>query len=104
MLPKAKRLTARDFKGARPKIAYRGTFFDVSTAPGRDITKFACVVAKKRIKRSVDRNTARRKVYALLRSVETKSPLLVFIYPTKAILEAPYPLLEKDIKEAFATL
>lgn len=81
-------------------------FFDLSVATstaGRG-TKFACVVAKKRIKRAVDRNKARRKIYALIQQIETKSPLFVFLYPTKNILKAPHQELQNEIHKAFATL
>jgi ribonuclease P protein component len=107
MLPKTKRIRAVDFKGLKTRLAYRGAFFDVSTASNGGegaTTKFACIIAKKRIKRAVDRNTAKRKVYTLLKDTRTTSPLFVFVYPTKQILHAPWPTLEEEIKKAFATL
>ncbi len=109
MLPKKSRITTKDFKGIKTRLVYRGAFFDVSTAPilvGNSISKFACIVAKKRIRRAVDRNTARRKVYTLIKTgVDTlKSPSLVFIYPTKNILQAPHAALIEEIRKAFATL
>ena len=103
MLPKQKRLKAVDFRGIIPQPVFRGTFFDVRVAPATS-TKFACIVAKKRIRRAVDRNTARRKVYALIHNTTTVSPLLVFIYPTKAILQAPHTTLKDELNRAFATL
>jgi ribonuclease P protein component len=107
MLPKAQRMTTKDFKGIKTRLVYRGAFFDVSVAPAGDentTTKFACVIAKKRIKRAVDRNRARRKTYSLLNEVSTKAPLRVFIYPTKNILQAPHLSVQDEIKKAFATL
>jgi ribonuclease P protein component len=103
MLPKEKRLNANDFKGLKSRIAYRGTLFDMSVMPSQT-TKFACVIAKKRIKRAVDRNTAKRKVYALLHDVKLSSPAYVLIYPTKHILSAPHALLKTEKEKAFATL
>lgn len=103
MLPKASRITTQDFKGKKTRLIYRGAFFDVSIAQA-ETTKFACVVAKKRIKRAVDRNKARRKIYTLLASVTTKTPLFIFVYPTKNVLTAPYPALKEEIRAAFATL
>jgi ribonuclease P protein component len=103
MLPKSKRIKALDFKGTKTRLIYRGALFDLSTAPG-ETTKFACIIAKKRIKRAVDRNKAKRKVYTALRAVRTKSPTFVFIYPTKNILHAPFQDVQKEIETAFATL
>lgn len=107
MLPKTKRVTATDFKGTKTRLVYRGAFFDLSVAPtgsSEDITKFACVIAKKRIKRAVDRNRAKRKIYTQLTGIQTKTPLLVFIYPTKHILQAPSFSIKEEISKAFATL
>lgn len=104
MLPKAKRLTTKDFKGVRPKPVFRGTYFDVSVAPSLHGTKFACIVAKKRLKRAVDRNKARRKAYTHLQGMQTSKDLLVFIYPTQAILQAPHTVVEEEMRAAFATL
>lgn len=103
MLPKSKRLTAKEFKGLRTKVLYRGAFFDVAAVPATSV-RFACVVAKKRIRRAVDRNTARRRVYSLLSLVSVSSPMYVVVYPTKNILSTPYSTLSKEITTAFATL
>lgn len=103
MLPKAQRITSKEFTGIKTRLVYRGAFFDVSVAQG-EITKFACIVAKKRIRRAVDRNKARRKVYTLLQDKVTTSPFLIFIYPTKAILTASYTILQEEMRKAFATL
>ena len=103
MLAKAKRLTTKDFKGSKPKIAYRGAFFDISLSPGTE-TKFACIVSKKRIKRAVDRNLARRRIYTLLKDINLSTPSLVFVYPTKAMLRAPFASLKEELDTAFATL
>jgi ribonuclease P protein component len=107
MLPKTKRIKAIDFKGLKTRLVYRGAFFDVSAAPQEGpaaMTKFACVIAKKRIRRAVDRNVAKRKIYTLLQEVTTSSPLFVFVYPTKQILRAPHSAIKEEIKKAFATL
>jgi ribonuclease P protein component len=103
MLPKALRITAKEWKGIKARPSYRGAFFDVSVTPA-PTTKFACVISKKRIGKAVDRNRAKRKVYALLPGVKTSSPSLVFIYPTKHILTAHPDSLKEEIQKAFATL
>lgn len=96
-------MTVKDFKGQKTRLVYRGAFFDVSISPG-ETTKFSCIVAKKRIKRAVDRNTARRKVYSTLKKTTLSSPSFVFIYPTKNILQAPHTTLVEEMNKVFATL
>jgi ribonuclease P protein component len=103
MLPKSKRLTVQDFKGLRTRISYRGMYFDMAVTKAEE-TKYACVVAKKRINRAVDRNTVRRKVYTLLQHINPTTPLFIIIYPTKSALTAPYPVLTEEMTKAFATL
>ena len=104
MLPKAQRITTKEFKGLKTRLVYRGAFFDVSIYPSETITKYACVISKKRIKRAVDRNQVRRKIYTTLKEITTKTPLYVFIYPTKTALHSPFLNLKEEISKAFATL
>jgi ribonuclease P protein component len=103
MLPKSKRITTQDFKGKKTRLAYRGAFFDLSVCAS-ETSKFACIISKKRIKRAVDRNQVRRRVYASLQGMETKHPVYVFIYPTKNALHAPKAAISEEIRKAFATL
>jgi ribonuclease P protein component len=103
MLPKASRVTTKEWKGVRARPVYRGALFDLSTAEGAT-TKFACVIAKKRIRRAVDRNKARRRMFAALEGISLSSPKFVFVYPTKHILQAPFPTLKEETIKAFATL
>jgi len=103
MIPKALRITSREFKGTKTRLHYRGAFFDVSIAPG-ETTKFAVIISKKRIKRAVDRNKAKRRVYALLKDIHTKAAHFVFIYPNKNLPQAPHQTLVEEITKAFATL
>lgn len=103
MLQKSERLTKTDFVGLRPRIIFRGTFVDiaVSKAPS---SRFACVIAKKRIKRAVDRNKIKRKVYHIIREIKPKSPHLVIIYPKITALTSNYSHIQEEIRSAFATL
>lgn len=103
MLTKASRLKAYEFKGVKTRLVYRGAFFDLAAAQAPSL-KFACVISRKRIKRAVDRNKAKRRIYACLEGVQTKSPFFVFIYPTKQILQASHKALQEEITKAFATL
>lgn len=103
MLPKSKRLTKEDFKDSRPKIFFRGEFFDIATLPINP-SKFACVIAKKTLSRAVDRNTLKRKIFAIVGNSKIKSSYSFIIYPKKTSSTIPYSQLEEEIRRAFATL
>jgi ribonuclease P protein component len=103
MLPQAKRLTARDFIGMRPRIIFRGSYIDIAVAEN-SVTKFACVVAKKRIKRAVDRNKVKRKVYHAIRDLEVKKTKYIIVYPKQTVIGGMFTEIKKEIKQAFDTL
>jgi ribonuclease P protein component len=103
MLPKSKRLTTKDFSGLKTRIIFRGTYVDVATFPS-ETTRFACVVSKKRVKRAVDRNVIRRKVYSTLHKITLKKSHFVIIYPKQNVLSSSHINLEKEISSVFATL
>ena len=103
MLPKSKRLTRDDFSKFQKRTTVRANYFDVTISPSKE-TRFACVVAKKRIKLAVDRNTVKRKIYSALQDVNLKSPHLVIFYPKQNAHNAPYKSLYEEIHKVFATL
>ncbi len=103
MLPKSKRLTTKDFSGLKTKIIFRGTYVDIAVSPS-ETTRFACVVSKKRIKRAVDRNTARRKIYTTLRAITLNKTYFVIIYPKQNVISSSHTGIEKEIWSVFATL
>lgn len=103
MLPKLKRLTKTDFKGLKARITYRGAHFDIAAVPKRE-TKYACIIAKKRVRRAVDRNKARRKVYEALKSIEPATPAYILIYPAKQAVSATLEAIKDELKSVFATL
>jgi ribonuclease P protein component len=106
MLPKKERLTKSDFVGQRPRIIFRGTFVDIATMQGKNegIPRFSCVIAKKRVKKSVDRNTIKRKVYHTLVNNKPKNPYLIIIYPKANCLTSSHNNIKEEISQAFATL
>lgn len=106
MLPKLERLTKVDFIGLRPRIIVRGTFVDIAVVKldSTAISRFACVIAKKRIKKAVDRNTVKRKIYHILRNYKPTTPHLVIVYPKINALTSNYSHIKDEIKNAFATL
>lgn len=103
MLPKSERLTKQDFSTFKPNVVFRGTYVDVSSIPS-SLLRFACVISKKRIKRAVDRNKARRKIYHLLQKTRPTASYLVVIYPKQAVLSGNRALIEEELRNAFATL
>ena len=99
MLPKKKRLNKEDFKNLRPQSLFRGTFVDISGSESKE-TKFACVVSKKRFKKAVERNKARRKVYNILNKVKLESPHLIVVYPKQNIVNSSSKNIENEIVSA----
>ncbi len=107
MLPKMERLTKEDFKKNHPKIFYRGELFDASflVLPSQ---KFACVISKKTIKRAVDRNKIKRRVFHGIQNsiknkkIHTKNSFV--FYPKKTSITKPYQQLSDEIKKVFDTL
>jgi ribonuclease P protein component len=105
MLPKKERLTTFDFKGLRPKTIFRGFLVDIAVYKTTETSsRFACVIQKKRVKKAVDRNTIKRKVYAILKESKPKLSHLVIIYPKKETLTTPSTKIQSEILQGFATL
>lgn len=103
MLPKSKRLTRDDFSKIQKRTIIRANYFDVILSPSNE-TKFACVIAKKRVKLAVDRNKIRRKVYSILQGINLKSSQLVIIYPKQNMSNAPFKVISEEIHKVFATI
>lgn len=103
MLPKSERLTKEDFTTTRPKIFFRGELFDIAYCilPSQ---KFACVIAKKTLKKAVDRNRIKRRILSLVKKFPLSEKYSLIFYPKKTSLTVRYSQLEEAIKEAFVTL
>lgn len=105
MLPKSERLTKKDFIGVRPKVFFRGTLFDVAILPSLLAKKrFACVIAKKTLKRAVDRNRSKRRIYAIVKKIPLTKDYALILYPKKGIEASSYQDLLLEIQTSFATL
>lgn len=106
MLPKSERLTKSDFIGLRPRIIVRGTFVDIAVvaSPTEQFSRFSCVIAKKRIKKAVNRNSVKRKIYHIIREIKPKASYLVIIYPKISALTSSYSHIKEEISKAFDTL
>lgn len=103
MLPKSKRLTKKDFIGVRPQTFFRGTYFDCAVIPN-ELGKFGVVISKKRIKRAVDRNTAKRRVYTRIKDLGITLKRSIVIYPKQTILNSKKDLVLVELRKAFDTL
>jgi ribonuclease P protein component len=78
--------------------------FDVAVMSSLPSHKIACVVAKKRMKRAVDRNATKRKVYEAVRVIGVNTPVAVVIYPKSTVLETSFDTICVTLREVFATL
>lgn len=103
MLPKSKRFTKEDFQGKRPKVFFRSELFDVAalTLPTQ---KFACITSKKTLKRAVDRNLIKRRIFNIIQKLRPETSYSVIFYPKKGSPTIPHTLLHEEIKRAFDTL
>lgn len=103
MLPKSGRFTKEDFTGKRPKVFFRGELLDIAEI-SLSSQKFACVTSKKTLKRAVDRNLIKRRVFSLVQELSPSFAKSLVFYPKKGSVTAPYSQLHKEIKTAFDTL
>ena len=103
MLPKPERLTKLDFVGLRPCVIFRGSFVDIAVVKAEK-SRFACVIAKKRLKKAVERNRVKRKIYHIIQDNKPKTPHLVIIYPKVTVLSGNSTHIKEEIIKAFATL
>jgi ribonuclease P protein component len=103
MLPKSERLIKSDFIGLRPKVTFRGTYVDIGIQKSQ-ISKFSCIISKKRIKKAVERNRVRRKIYSILEEVKPKTSFFVLIYPKQTVISGTYTKIKEEISHAFDTL
>jgi ribonuclease P protein component len=103
MLSKSERFSKKDFEGKRPRVFFRGEFFDVEalTLPTQ---KFACITSKKTLKRSVDRNLIKRRIFNSIKSLTAPSSYSFIFYPKKGSPTIPFSQLHKEIQKAFDTL
>jgi ribonuclease P protein component len=103
MLPKSKRFTKEDFQGKRPKVFFRSDILDIAglTLPSQ---KFACVTSKKTLRRAVDRNLIKRRIFGVVSEVSKPTDVSFVFYPKKGSSTIPYSQLREEIQKAFATL
>ncbi len=103
MLSKSKRFTKEDFVGKHPKVFFRSDILDVAALilPAQ---KYACVTSKKTLKRAVDRNCIKRRIFSIIQELK-QNPVYSFVfYPKKNSQTVPYSQLREEIQKAFDTL
>jgi ribonuclease P protein component len=104
MLPVTKRFSKKDFEGLRPRVFFRHELFDIAYTEALPNQKYACVISKKTIKKAVDRNYVKRKVYTFLQTVSIPPTYSCVIYPKQKALTTPYSQFSLELQKAFATL
>lgn len=103
MLPKKERLKREDFGKSKTKVVFRGVYADVAAAPS-NVFKVGCVISKSRIKKAVERNRIKRRLYGIIEKIEPKHPHQVVVYPKKEALNAKHQHIKEEIYKAFDTL
>lgn len=103
MLSKKKRFTKEDFEGKRPKVFFRSEIFDIA-ALTLTTQKFACVTSKKTLKRAVDRNLIKRRIFSVIQEISPSFEYSLVFYPKKSSPTLPYSQLREEIQKAFDTL
>lgn len=106
-MPKQSRLTREDFSTLsklRPKT-YFGRFFTLAVYPAEQNIKVACVVAKKNIRHATNRNTIKRRVREVVRTLLTRLPAGSYVFYTKKKAnEATFSDIQADIQDVLSTL
>lgn len=106
MPPQKERLTKSHLvsltKGGQKKTV-RGVLFDTVYAPA-ETARVACVISTKRVKRAVDRNRIRRKMYHAWMMVTPHKPYHVILYPQAHVLRVAQQTLQDELTHTLTTL
>lgn len=105
MFPASLRITKKEFLNLKPKVVYRGEYFDVAKKEGSHF-KIACVISKKTIAKAAARNFVRRRILHAFYLFNKTTPLFGYyvIYPKKNSADLSYKNIEEQIQQVFATL
>lgn len=105
MLPKPKRLNSADFIKLNTRNVFRGFFVDIALSNSHNKnTKFACVISKKKIKKSVDRNRVKRRIYSIIEKINLNGNYDIIIYPKFTVLSGKFESIKSEIEEVFGKL
>lgn len=103
MPPKRERLIKKDFSLLSHKKIIRGSLFDLGYLKSEKI-KVGCVISKKILKRAVDRNKLKRKIYNSFSLCKPVKPYIYLFYPKREALYTSNLELKNKISEIFAKL
>ncbi len=103
MINKKERLTRLDFKDLSKRNMIRDYLFDISYIKS-DKMKVSCIISKKTLKKAVERNKVKRKLYNLFELNRPKTPYIIIFYPKKETLYTPFNELNIKMQEIFAKL
>jgi ribonuclease P protein component len=103
MLSKKARVTKSDFTTLSKRSLLRAPLFDIAYVSA-ETCKVACVISKKRVKRSVDRNRIRRKIYEAFVKTGYNKPYVLIIYPQAKVLHESEVATVMQLGSLFATL
>lgn len=96
MLPKKQRAKKGDFLNIKPKTVIRSDLFDIAkTSIKKDV--FACIISKKTLKKSVERNKLRRRIFYILNKNKIIKNEFVIIYPKSKSLREEFKVLENEL-------
>lgn len=105
MLSKSERLTSSDFKANNRRRIIRGELCDISYYPTEETSsRFSVIVSKKTLKKAVERNRVKRKVYHILKNTRPQKSYGICIYPKAKSLITESSVIYSEIKKLFATL
>lgn len=105
MLPKSRRLTAKDIEGLSLGKSVFGTLLSIRYRPAQSL-RFSVAVSKKVASRAVERNKIRRRVYAAVRVTAFSgqspvSPASIMVLPKKECLTAPADAVRAELSALF---
>ena len=97
MLPKARRLTTRDFKSLRRGRTVNTAHLALRVFPAGAGGKVSVVVSSSSYKRAVDRNLLRRRLYAIIEAHATKlQGRTLIVTARKGALGIPFSALKEE--------
>lgn len=97
MLNKSARLSRSSFPKKKARIQHIFPWGTVSEYPGGPF-KAAVVISKKTLKTAVDRNLARRRLYAAMKEEISSKESTFTVFPRTAVLKTSFSSLKQDLR------
>ena len=101
MLPKKERLTTTLFDQIMVKgVLVHGQYFTIKYIKSSEpFSRFAVAVAKKNLKKAVERNRLRRRVYHSISADAVKVPIMAIVLPKKGTETLTTQVIQQEIKK-----